>query len=189
MRAPRPHIVLTTDRVTITPLREDDIDEFVAYRRDPEVARYQSWGVDYSRTDAMNLIADQRDGQLPTPGGWLQLAVRETTTGDLLGDLALHRLEEQPDTFEVGVTLARSAQGRGVASEALTALLEFLFTREHAHRVVAYCDSRNDAVARLLTKLGFRRESTHVDADWFKGEWTTLHGYALLARERVNDAD
>jgi hypothetical protein len=28
-----------------------------------------------------------------------------------------------------------------------------------------------------------RHESREVDADWFKGEWTTLDGYAVLARE------
>lgn len=179
-----PDLAFTTARLTIEPLSERDIDAFAQYRRDPDVARYQSWGVDYSRADAERLVADQRDGQLPSPGGWLQFAVRETASGGLLGDLALHRLDDQPNTFEIGVTLARASQGRGVASEALGALLDFVFEQEHAHRVVAFCDSRNHSVARLLTRVGFRRESSQVDADWFKGEWTTLDGYALLASER-----
>jgi RimJ/RimL family protein N-acetyltransferase len=177
-------VVVTTAQLTIEPLAERDVDAFTEYRQDPDVARYQSWGVGYSRADAGRLVADQAEGQLPLPGAWLQLAVRETASGMLLGDLALHRLDEQPDTFEVGVTLARSSQGRGIASEALRALLDFLFEREHAHRVVAFCESRNHAVARLLTRVGFRQESRQVDADWFKGEWTTLDGYALLASER-----
>jgi RimJ/RimL family protein N-acetyltransferase len=178
-------VALTTARLTIEPLAEHDVHAFTEYRRDPDVARYQSWGIDYSRADAERLVAGQRDGRLPSPGSWLQLAVRETSSGGLLGDLALHLLDEQPDTFEIGVTLARSSQGRGIASEALSALLDFLFDHEHAHRVVASCDSRNDSVARLLTRMGFRRESRQVDSDWFKGEWTTLDGYALLARERA----
>jgi RimJ/RimL family protein N-acetyltransferase len=177
-------IALTTARLTIEPLAERDVDAFTGYRRDPDVARYQSWGTDYSRADAERLVADQRDGRLPSPGGWLQLAVRKTASEALLGDLALHRLDGQPDTFEVGVTLARSSQGQGIASEALAALLDLVFDREGAHRVVASCDARNDGVARLLTRAGFRRESRQVDADWSKGEWTTLDGYALLASER-----
>jgi RimJ/RimL family protein N-acetyltransferase len=181
----RPPISLTTARLTVEPLAERDVDAFTGYRRDPDVARYQSWDIDWSRADAARLVADQPDDlQGPAPGRWLQLAVRETASGRLLGDLALHRCHDQPDTFEVGVTLARSSQGRGVATEALRALLDLLFDHEHAHRVVASCDARNDSVARLLTRLGFRRESRQVDADWFKGEWTTLDGYALLARER-----
>jgi RimJ/RimL family protein N-acetyltransferase len=184
MSSPDTGTALTTARLTVDVLSDRDVDAFTEYRRDPEVARYQSWGTDYSRADAERLVAGQPDGRLPSPGSWLQLAVRETVSGALLGDLALHRLDEQPDTFEIGVTLARSSQGRGVASEALRALLDFVFDHEHAHRVVAFCDSRNDSVARLLTRLEFRHESRQIDADWFKGGWTTLDGYALLASER-----
>jgi RimJ/RimL family protein N-acetyltransferase len=184
MHSSHDRIAVTTARLTIEPLGERDVDAFTEYRRDPDVARYQSWGTDYSRADAERLVAGQRDGRLPSPGDWLQLAVRDTASGALLGDLALHRLDVQPDTFEVGVTLARSSQGRGKASEALAALLDLVFDRERAHRVVASCDARNAPVARLLTRAGFRQESRQVDADWFKGEWTTLDGYALLASER-----
>ncbi|MBT1634634.1 GNAT family N-acetyltransferase [Clavibacter tessellarius] len=177
-------IALTTCRLLIEPLEPRDVDDFVRYRRDPDVARYQSWGIDYSRADAERLVAAQPGGRLPSPGGWLQLAVRDAGSGGLLGDVALHLLDAQPDTFEVGVTLARSSQGRGIASEALGAVLDLVFGQERAHRVVASCDSRNDAVARLLTRIGFRRESRQVEADRSKGEWITLDGYALLARER-----
>ena len=44
-------------------------------------------------------------------------------------------------------------------------------------------DDRNASVQRLLERLGLRREARHVEADWFKGEWTTLRVYAVLARE------
>ncbi|QOD43290.1 GNAT family N-acetyltransferase [Clavibacter zhangzhiyongii] len=74
-----------------------------------------------------------------------------------------------PTRSEVGVTLARSSQGRGIASEALRAVLDLVFDQERAHRVVAACDSRNDAVAQLLTRLGFRRESRQVEADRSEG--------------------
>jgi len=184
MPASHDRIALTTARLTLEPLAARDVDAFTEYRQDPDVAQYQSWGTDYSLADAHRLLVGQRDGRLPSPGDWLQLAVRETASGALLGDLALHRLDGQPDTFELGVTLARSSQGRGIASEALTALLDLVFDRERAHRVIASSDSRNAPVARLLTRAGFRQESRQVDADWFKGEWTTLDGYALLASER-----
>jgi RimJ/RimL family protein N-acetyltransferase len=188
MPSPHDHLALTTARLTIEPLAGRDVDAFTEYRRDPDVARYQSWGTDYSRADAERLVAAQPDGGLPLPGGWVQLAVRETASGGLLGDLALHVLDEQPDTFEVGVTLARSSQGRGIASEALGALLDRVFEHERAHRIVASCDSRNESVARLLRRQGFRQESRQVEADWFKGEWTTLDGYALLAGDRTGQA-
>lgn len=93
--------------------------------------------------------------------------------------MAVHRVGEQPDTFEIGVTLAQAHQGRGLATEAVTRLLEFLFDEVGAHRVVACCDSRNEAVAALLQRVGMRQESRQLEADMFKGEWTNLDRYAI----------
>ena len=67
--------------------------------------------------------------------------------------------------------------------EALGALIADLFTARGMHRVLAQADDRNTAVHRLLEHLGLRCEARLVDADWFKGEWTTLRIYAVLERE------
>lgn len=174
---------LVTVRLSIAPLAGEDVAVFARYRQEPEVARYQSWSTDFSETDALRLVAARPPGNLPGPGEWLQLGVRTRSGGHLLGDVALHRLAGQPDTFELGVTFAGVHQGRGYATEALLAVLGELFTRHGAHRVIAHCDARNDQVAAVLRKVGLRQESREVEADWFKGEWTTLDTYALLARE------
>jgi len=169
--------------MVIDPLVEADVPEFLAYRQDPEIARWQSWTPDYSRADALRLIKGQPASELPDAGGWIQLALRSRDVGNLLGDVAIHRLDSQPDTFEIGITLAAASRGRGLASEALDRVLEFLLIANSAHRVVAQCDARNEPVARLLGRVGFRQESRQVDADFYKGEWTTLDGYAMLATE------
>lgn len=174
---------LTTERLVIEPLAEADAQAFARYRQDPKVARLQSWTPDFSHDDALALIRSQPNSDLPGPGGWIQLAVRSAADGALLGDVAVHRIPDQPDTYEIGVTFARSSQGAGLATDALARVLGYLFTEASAHRVIASCDARNEQVARLLRRLGFRHESRQVDADYFKGEWTTLDGYAILARE------
>jgi RimJ/RimL family protein N-acetyltransferase len=174
---------LRTPRLLIEPLTVADVAEFVAYRQAPEVARYQSWTPDYTQADALRLVEGQPTSVLPTEGSWLQLAVRPAAGGTLHGDVAIHRLADQPDTFELGVTLAPASQGVGVGAEAMGAVLEFLFAEEGAHRVVAFCDARNEPVRRLLDRVGMRQESRQLDADFFKGEWTTLDGYAILAAE------
>jgi RimJ/RimL family protein N-acetyltransferase len=42
------------------------------------------------------------------------------------------------------------------------------------HRAIAQADDRNTAVHRLFDRMGFRLEARLVEADWFKGEWTTV---------------
>lgn len=176
---------LKTQRLVIEPLVESDVAEFVAYRKDPGVARWQSWTPDYAAADALRLIAGQPTTVLPEPGSWLQLAMRANDGPLLHGDVAIHRVEGQPDTFEIGVTLAPQSQGMGLATEAVAAMLDVLFAEGHAHRVVAFCDSRNDGVSRLLERVGMRHESRQVEGDFFKNEWTTLDGYAILAAEHA----
>jgi non-heme chloroperoxidase len=58
-----------------------------------------------------------------------------------------------------------------------------LFEQRDIHRVFAQADDRNFPVRRLLERLGFRCEARLVDADLFKGEWSTLRIYAMLDRE------
>lgn len=174
---------LKTPRLLLEPLAETDVPDFVAYRQDPDVARWQSWDVDYSQADGAALVASQPTGDLPGPGDWLQLAVRDRSSDQLYGDVAVHLLAGVPDTYEIGMTLAVRFQHRGIAGEAVARVLEHLFTDAGAHRVVAQCDTRNTSVARLLRALGLRQESHQVDADRCKDEWTTVDGYALLADE------
>ncbi|GAA2934569.1 GNAT family protein [Microbacterium luteolum] len=180
-------IPLSSERIELDLLTAVDVPAFVAYRRDPNVARYQSWDVDYDEQRAHRLVSAQEslsDGDgLPPAGEWVQLAVRDRQSRELLGDVAVHRLDEQPDTYEIGFTLAPAAQGQGFAPEAVRLVLDHLFTSAGAHRVTASCDARNEPSRRVLARVGFHQEARHVDADFFKGEWTTLDEFALLASE------
>ena len=72
---------------------------------------------------------------------------------------------------------------RGLAREALLTVLRWLVTEHQLHRAYAQLDARNTAVRRLFDVLGFREEAVHKDADWFKGEWTTLVVVAALGDE------
>jgi RimJ/RimL family protein N-acetyltransferase len=175
--------VIETERLTLRPFRAEDLVAFAAYRREPEVARYQSWDTTYSKADAERFLAEQQGLVFGQPGEWVQLAAVERTTGVLVGDCAVRVLSDQAATAELGVTLAPEHQGRGLAYEALAAVIGRLFAEHGIHRIYAETDDRNAGVHRLLERLGFRCEARLVEADWFKGEWTTLRVFAILSRE------
>jgi len=176
-------VEITTERLLVRPFAVHDLEAFVAYRSDPEVARYQAWEPAYSIEDAHGFLDSQKGLAFGQPGEWLQLAIIDRAADSLHGDCAVRVLTDQPATAEIGVTLARSSQGKGVATEALTAVLEALFEQHGIHRVFAETDDRNLPFGRLFERLGFRCEARLVEADWFKGEWSTLRIYAMLNRE------
>lgn len=80
-------------------------------------------------------------------------------------------------------TIAPGHQGRGHATDAARELLGYLFDQRGKHRVTASCDARNVASARVLERLGMRREGHLRESTWAKGEWTDDLLYALLSRE------
>jgi RimJ/RimL family protein N-acetyltransferase len=176
-------VEIVTERLRLRPFGADDLAAFVAYRSEPEVARYQSWDTSYSMVDAKRFLASQRDVELGAPGAWVQLAAVDRRSGTLRGDCAVRVVTDQPATAEVGVTFAPAHQGSGLATEALAAVITEVFERHGLHRVYAEADDRNVAVHRLLERLRFRCEARLLDADWFKGEWSTLRVFAVLRRE------
>jgi RimJ/RimL family protein N-acetyltransferase len=176
-------VEIVTERLTLRPFEAGDLPAFVGYRSAPEVARHQSWDTTFSMADAERFLATQEGVAFGQAGAWLQLAAIDRATGALCGDCAVRVLADQPATAEVGVTLAPEHHGSGLASEALGAVVARLFEDLGLHRVYAEADDRNVAVHRLLERIGLRCEARLVEADWFKGEWTTVRVFAILRRE------
>jgi len=175
---------LQTDRLQISPLQAEDLDAFVSYRQQPEVARFQSWETDFSKEQGLKLIRSQAGMSFPPSGEWLQLGVRAKSSGELLGDLALHSLDRK-NHYEIGFTIAMEYQGQGFGKEAAARLLSFLFDVRGAEKVEANTDSRNIASIRLLTALGFRQQ---LDTSWveeFKNETVTVHVFEVSRSDWV----
>jgi RimJ/RimL family protein N-acetyltransferase len=176
-------VELLTARLRLRPFSRDDLPAFVAYRARPEVALYQSWTPAYSMTDAERFYSEQKSVAFGRPGEWVQLAIEDRVTGALCGDCAVKLLDTQPATAELGVTLDPGHQSCGIATEALSMVVGHLINDLDLHRVYAETDDRNTAVHRLFDRLDFRREARLVEADWHKGEWTTVIIHGLLGRE------
>ena len=171
---------LLTSRLSIEPLCENDLDTFISYRQDPEIARYQGWEPTYSKQQAQELLAKQFGVLSPVPGNWLQLAIHDRVSGELLGDVGLHRLVDERPKFEVGYTLAKSNQGQGYAREALGRLIDYLFEEKSAQEIIADCDDRNLASVRLLEYLGFKHIPEKSWTEFFKNELVKVDHYELV---------
>jgi RimJ/RimL family protein N-acetyltransferase len=157
-----------------------DLESFVTYRRDPEIARFQSWDTSYSHSQAKELIESQNGVLLPAKGDWLQLGIHFGTSEELIGDLAIHRLDEERIAFEIGFTLARQFQGHGYAREALLALLDYLLNEVGATKLEASTDRRNISSIKLLEAVGFDQEQARTFTEEFKGETVTVDVYSRV---------
>ena len=174
---------LTAPRVALRRSQPGDVKAFVRYRSAAEVARYQSWDAPYPAAAGEDFVREMMTRHPDTAGEWFQFAVALRTTGELIGDCAAGPHDGDVRQAEIGFTIAPRYQGRGFATEAARCLLGYLFGARHKHRVVAYCDARNTASARVLERLGMRPEGHLRESTWAKGEWTDDLVFAVLDHE------
>ncbi|MEM9170636.1 MAG: GNAT family protein [Pseudomonadota bacterium] len=144
---------IRTERLVLRRFHARDLDAFQRYRADPDVARHQGWDR-FTAADAAAFWEEQRDRRLGDVGDWVQIAVADPMTDQLLGDVAT-KIAADRSAAEIGVTFARDHQGRGFAREALGALVDVLFARLGVARIVAWTAADNVRVHQLLSGLGF----------------------------------
>ncbi len=171
--------ILNSQRLTIKPLTASDTTALFAYRSDPEVARYQSFSPE--TVDEARRFIEDNTTCFNCEENWFQMGIY--LQGELIGDMGIHFIGPENSQCEIGYTLCHSQQGKGYATEAVRAVLSFLFTQLGKHRVTAGLDPRNASSIKLLERIGFRREGHFMKSYLNKGIWEDDMLYALLSEE------
>jgi RimJ/RimL family protein N-acetyltransferase len=173
---------LRTERLVVRMLARADVTAFVRYRNLPEVALHQDWPLPYTRDLAHQLVDELERLDGPTAGGWAQLAVA-LPDGTLVGDVAVW-LDAAGTFAMLGYTLAPEHQGRGYATEAVSAVIDWLFAggpgHVPVHRIAATLDPANLASARVLEACGFEYVGTAREAALVRGTWADDARFSLL---------
>ena len=173
-----------SDRLAIRPATLDDLEAMWAYRRIDEVSRWL--------TRAPASFEEFRP-HLEDPEGLAKTLVIELD-GAVIGDLMLQiddawaQAEVAEDArgvqAELGWVVHPDHAGQGYATEAVRELIRLCFEDLGLRRVTANCFAANDASARLMQRVGMRREiHTLRESLHRSGEWLDGMGYALLAEE------
>ena len=116
-----------TERLLLRPHRLEDVDDLIVFHADPEIVRYVPWEV--MDRDAVVAFVEKRMGlvRADDDGAWVVYAI-ESRTGaterTVVGEVLLKREDAARGIAELGYALAAHAQGAGLASEAVGAMLE-----------------------------------------------------------------
>jgi RimJ/RimL family protein N-acetyltransferase len=173
---------LTTERLIIRALTPDDLDRHHALFSDVDVVRYLYFGP-FDRAAARDHLARRSVVDLPAEGEWINFGVEVKGEGVLIGELAMGFISAVHAHYEVGYVIDPAYAGHGYATEGAAMIVELAFSALGAHRVSGRLDARNDPSARVLEKLGMRREAHLIENEYVKGEWTDELVYAILAPE------
>ena len=166
---------VVTDRTVLRRLTSADLADFQLYRQDEEVGRYQGW-LPQTDADATALLEKYGETEFFQPGIWFQIGIADRETDALIGDIGIC-LSARESEAEIGFTLRRQSQGLGLGSEAIGAVIVFLFEETDIRRIVGVADARNVAAIKLLEKLGMQRLQTNKAL--FRGSPCEEHLFAL----------
>jgi len=173
---------IETSRLRLRPFVPGDLGALYEVQSRAEVHRWlysEPRSEDELRGTIERRIARVRDA----PETGVALVVELAATGEFLGDVTLTVEPPAQRQGEIGFIFHPEHQGRGYATEASAAVLALAFGAYDLHRVYGRLEARNLASARVLEKLGMRKEAHLVENEWVKGEWQSEAVYALLARE------
>lgn len=174
-------ITLTTERLTLRWMTNNDVDAQYALFSDPAITRYWSspaWtDIAQARAYVEKTIAEYKDSS------GLRFAVVLQATGEMIGSVKLYDFDDANRRCAVGYALQQSYWGKGFVSEAMTAVLRHAFEEFNMNRIEADVDPRNDASAKVLERQGFVKEGFLRERWIVNNEICDTAFYGLLRRD------
>ena len=171
--------VLETERLILRDMRLEDAEAMFAYASDPEVTRHLDWETHHRS------IEDSKQ--------FLEIAIQGYANGELHRWAIVHREDNaftgtcglvahshQHHRAHVGYTLARPYWGRGLATEAVRAMISFGFQKMSLNKIIARCFPENIASERVMQKLGMSYEGTLREHFLIRGRYRDLKIYSIL---------
>lgn len=142
---------ITTDRLVLREFLPTDLDSVQEYASDPEVVKYMPFGPN-TVEDSKNFIARAIGYQTQNPRKNFELAITLRTSGQLIGGCGIRNISDIEASM--GYIFNKNHWGKGYATEASKALVDFGFSEMNVHRIHATCDPENGASRRVLEKSG-----------------------------------
>lgn len=173
---------IETERLVLREFSQDDIAEVVAYWSDPRYQRYYPEIPDIGQAVG-ELVRRFVAAQTEQPRRVRQLAITLKTDGRLIGNCGMRVNNPALREGNIGYELNPDHWGRGYATEAARAMLALGFDELRLHRIWAECVADNLASARVLEKLGMRREAHFHEHQWYRDRWWDTLIYAMLETE------
>ncbi|PQZ87769.1 GNAT family N-acetyltransferase [Arthrobacter sp. MYb227] len=191
-KAPEPFAAIRwpqeSERLLLRPAMPSDAEATWVYRKLPQVTQWI--------TSAWDNLADYRESFLIPERLQTRLVVEHE--GRVIGEVMVQPVDAwvqrevselgKDKEAELGWAFDPQVSGHGLASEAISRVINLCFTDLGLLRVTARCFADNEPSWRLMERLGMRRE-THLIAAALHRElgWLDGYGYGLRADEWVNN--
>ncbi len=167
--------MIETKRLILRKMTIDDLDDLLLIFSDPKVMESFGGGL-FDRTKMEKWIRRNLDHQDRYGYGLFSVILKES--GELVGDCGLEHMEvDGMPEVEIGYDFLSSYWGRGLATEAASAVRDYAFHQLRLQRVISLIRPDNPASMRVAEKMGMVREK-----EWTRGDIN----YFVYSQSREN---
>lgn len=171
---------LESKRLLLTSISQKHALEVFSYRSDAITNQYQGW-IPNSLAEVEDFITNKVCKTFNVSDTWSQMVIICQESNKIIGDIGIHFIDDKQ--VEIGCTLCKEQHGKGFANEALRAVINLLFKQFSKHRIIASIDPQNINSAKMVERLGFKKEAHFRKSLCIDGEWVDDVVYAILAEE------
>lgn len=175
---------LETDRLILRRyVNEDAAAMYKNWASDNEVTKFLMWPTHSSQEVSQGVIEDWVN-QYSDDNYYHWAIVLKDNGDEPIGDIAVVDMKENISMVHIGYCIGRSWWHQGITSEALKAVMDFLFDVVDVNRIELRHDPRNPNSGKVMKKCGMKYEGTLRSSDWNNQGVCDACYYALLKSER-----
>ena len=175
---------LETDRLVLRRYVNRDAEAmYKNWASDKEVTKFLTWPTHSSQEISEGVMEDWVN-QYSSQSYYHWAIVLKDNGDEPIGDIAVVGMKEKISMAHIGYCIGRTWRHKGITSEALKTVMDFLFDAVDVKRVEARHDPRNPNSGKVMKKRGMRSEPTLRDSDWNNQGICDACYYALLKSER-----
>ncbi len=161
-------IYIESERLTLSPIRPDHWSLFLRLHQDESVIRYV---LDYTNIED---IRQRFEDRLPEwkwgDEHWSCLVIRDRYTGESFGIIGF-QVSDDGTSAEIGYLLLKECHGKGIGTESVFALINYLEHYVPIMEIRAIVTSGNKAGCHILEKANFTLQDIQPLAFQIAGEW------------------
>lgn len=158
--------VLNTDRLILRKIEEEDAKDLYGYYSNPNVTRYLNWNGPHSIENAIEVINEWNKDY--DDKNFIRWAITLKEVNTIIGTVVIATKDKSTkyglfthpitDTVCIGYELSEDYWNKGIMSEALEVVIDFVFNEIKTHRIQADIEPDNKSSYHLLQKMGFIEE-------------------------------
>ena len=172
-----------TPRLILRRFKIEDAEQmYNNWASDPDVTKYLSWAVHKDKSETESIIKSWiSEYSNNKKYGW---CITLGKTGEVIGGIDVVKMFENEECCEIGYVLSQKFWNKGIMTEALYAVLGYLFEKVGFHRIQLKHDVENIASGKVMLKNGLKREGILRECEkTVDGGWRDMIIYSVLDRE------